>query len=186
MDTETIETRWRTEAAAAGFGVGQVAACFGRAPAAELTSERTSALMDILGGPYGLTERQATFSRTDVIEVIASAVGSTATASRVEELADRFLASNRAQLVDRSPLVEALNSNVDPDGDSEPDPQRAPQRARVRRSSTQKLYTTPELAVLEDQLLAAALTPHRPAGTVPVEVVDMVISGGRSCRWSSR
>jgi conjugative relaxase-like TrwC/TraI family protein len=172
VDTETIEAGWRTEAGAADFGTEEVAACFGRATVAELATDQIDMLMETLGGAHGLTERSATFARTDVIEAIASAVGSAATARRVEELADRFLASNRAQLVDRSPLVEVAEEVDDP----QRDPQQAPQRARVRRSSTQKLYTTPELAELEERLLAAATEPRRAAVGVSSEVIDAAIA----------
>lgn len=171
VDTETIEAGWRREAEDAGFTPDKVAACFGRVTVTELTSMGIDTLMESLGGPHGLTERSATFTRTEVIEVIASAVGSSATAGAVEELADRFLASQQALLVDRSPLVEVVN-DID---DSQRDPQHAPKRAKVRRSSTQRLYTTPELAELEQRLLDTA-TQHRSAAPiVPVEFIDEVI-----------
>ncbi len=173
VDAETVEAGWRVEAAEAGFGPEQVAACFGRVSATEVTEGRIGVLMETLGGPHGLTERSATFARTDVIEAVACAVGSAASARRVEALTDRFLASSRALLVDKSPLVEVVNGDVDP----QRDPQREPQRARVRRSSTQKLYTTPDLARLEEQLLESASNDERTASRVATDMVDRVIAG---------
>jgi ATP-dependent exoDNAse (exonuclease V) alpha subunit len=170
VDVDTLEAKWRTEAAEVGFDAEHVLTCFGRVRSAELSEEHVESLMAILGSRYGLTERAATFTRTTVIQSIASAVGSHCTARQIEELADRFLASDRALLVDRSPLVEVGGGD-----DVQRDPQRVAQRASVRRSSTQKLYTTPELAALEEQLLAAAVKARRGPLPVPVDVVDAVI-----------
>ena len=176
VDAATIEAGWRSEADAVGFKAKDVAACFGRTAPSVLCDAQVELLMASLGGRYGLTERTATFTRTDVIEAVASAVGAAATARRVEELADRFLASNRALLVDRSPLVEAPDIDSDPQRDPQPEPQRAVPRAKVRRSSTQKLYTTPELAELEEQLLDAATEPRTSPVAVHLAVVDAVIA----------
>jgi ATP-dependent exoDNAse (exonuclease V) alpha subunit len=91
-----------------------------------------------------LTERSATFSRTDAIQAIASAVNSSAPAHTIETLADAFLASSLVQLVDRAgsldlpPLPEAIAASS------------------TRRSITQRLWTTPEIASLEADLLAAS------------------------------
>ncbi|MEZ5265248.1 MAG: MobF family relaxase [Acidimicrobiales bacterium] len=96
VDADSLDAGWRREAAGVGFGSEQVAACFDRTAVAQVarTEVDVAGLFDRLAGPSGLTERSATFRRTEVIEAIASAVGASASARTVEALADRFLGSS--------------------------------------------------------------------------------------------
>ena len=75
VDVETLEQRWRDEAAEVGFGPDDAAACFDRDVPAPLEPAMVERCFDMLVGAHGLTERSATFRRTDVIEALASAVG---------------------------------------------------------------------------------------------------------------
>lgn len=172
LDADTLDARWRAEAATAGFGADQVAACFGRRAPAPLDEASIAVMVDSLAGPHGLTERSATFCRTDVIEAVASAAGAAFTACQVEATADRFLGSDQALLVDRSPLTEPLNHGEDPQRDA----RRTPRRAKVRRSSTQKLYTTPDLARIEAELLTTA-AERRPTARIDATIVERVLAG---------
>ncbi len=171
VEAETLEQRWRSEAAAAGFGMADVAACFGRAVAEPLQPALVQRCFELLAGSHGLTERAATFRRTDVIEALASAVGAAASAAQVEALADRFLTSDQVLLVDRA---EPVQTDAEP-STSEP----WSVRSSVQRSATQKLFTVPELVNLEDQLLAWA-DPHELAMTrLDVQLVTGVIAQRR-------
>ena len=171
VDADTLDARWRAEATEAGFTSTELARCFDRSAATVLDEAAIDAMLGSLAGPHGLTERSATFCRTDVIEAIASAAGASLTARQIEAVADRFIASDRALLVDRSPLTAPLNDELDP----QRDPHRAPQRAKVRRSSTQKLYTTPDLARIEADLLHAA-DQRRPDTGIDATVIERVLA----------
>ena len=52
-------------------------------------------VFDRLAGPDGLTAQASTFMRSDVVQALAEAYGATASAPRIEQLADAFLASDR-------------------------------------------------------------------------------------------
>ncbi len=171
VDADTLDARWRAEAAEAAFTGAEVARCFGRRIATLLDEAAIDAMLDSLAGPHGLTERSATFCRTDVIEAISSAAGASLAARQIEAVADQFIASDRALLVDRSPLTAPLNDDQDP----QRDPHSAPRRAKVRRSSTQKLYTTPDLARIEVDLLHAA-DQRRPDTGIDTSVVEAVLA----------
>src|SRR5205823_6407325 len=129
------------------------AACFDRATPAPMQPAVVERCFELLAGAHGLTERAATFRRTDVIEALASAAGASVTASQVEQLADQFLTSGRVLLVDRiGPVQTSVES-------TETEPWSA--RSTVPRSATQKLYTVPELVDLEADLLAWAKSTER-------------------------
>ena len=91
VDAETLEQRWRAEAADAASGPMTWPHASVERPPAPLEPAVVERCFELLAGPHGLTERSATFRRTDVIEAIASAAGASATAAQIEQLADRFL-----------------------------------------------------------------------------------------------
>lgn len=172
VDAGTLQARWQAEATEMGFGPDDALARFDRATPAALGTPAIDRLFENLAGPYGLTERAATFTRTSVIEAVASAVGTACTAARIEELADRFLGSDRALLVEGTAIVQ---TSPDPDTPAR-QPARDSARRSARRSATQKLYTTPELARLEEQLLDWGSAGHDPATPiVPAGTVDAVL-----------
>jgi conjugative relaxase-like TrwC/TraI family protein len=105
-DAATLEDGWRAEAAALGFGPKEVAACFGQARTAE--EPDVEVLFDAMGGLQGLTAQASTFTRREVVEALAAGLSASADARRVEQLADRFLASTRVQ-----PLAGASGRDTD-------------------------------------------------------------------------
>ncbi len=192
VEPETLTERWTAEAAEVGFGVEQVAACFGRDPQLFPEPASVGAFFDALAGAYGMTERSSTFRRSDVLEVCASAFGASATAVELEEIADQFLSSDRVLLVDRpdrthrtgwnlaqtsaahvTTVTPAAQSAAHPVAQS---PAKSPGRSVVWRSAMQRLYTVPGLVELEAQLLAAADPAHRTAPVLRSEVIDAVIA----------
>jgi len=167
VDAETLEQRWRGEAADAGFGAAEVGRCFGGRVPESLEPAQVARCFDVLVGAHGLTERAATFRRTDVIEALASAAGASATAAEVEQLADRFLTSGRVLLVDRAgPVQTAVDTTASESGSV---------RSSVPRSPTQKLYTVPELVELEARLLAWGNPIEHTTTVLAADVVDRVI-----------
>ena len=164
VEPDTLRQRWQAEAERLGVAPSTIAACFGRAtPDAEPELEAQD-LFAALAGSHGLTERSATFSRTDAIQAIASAVNDSADAETIEQLADAFLGSSWVQLVDRAgsldlpPLPETTSASSS------------------RRSITQRLYTTPEIATLEADLLAAADLTRTRASAIDAEALVGVLS----------
>jgi conjugative relaxase-like TrwC/TraI family protein len=137
---DALQERWRAEAAELGFGPEAVSACFGREPAAPLDPERAERLFDRLAGPAGLTRQASTFRRRDVVEALATAFGSAASAADLNACAERFLASERVVVLDGQRSGRGSDVVVGAGGQ------------RVRTSGTVE-YSTPELLALEAQLL---------------------------------
>jgi conjugative relaxase-like TrwC/TraI family protein len=102
----------------------------GRAQTREPSAAERTRLLDELAGPVGLTARASTFARRDVLDALAKQlpVGASAarTLAQLEELADEFLASERAVLV------------------------------TVDRGLEEHRYSTPELLALERGLVEQA------------------------------
>ena len=102
----------------------------GRAQARELSPAARVRLLDELAGPAGLTAQASTFARRDVLDALAKQIPVGASAERpmaeLEELADEFLASERAVPV------------------------------TVDRGLEERRYATPELLALERGLVEQA------------------------------
>jgi conjugative relaxase-like TrwC/TraI family protein len=102
----------------------------GRAQARELSAAERVRLLDELAGPAGLTTQASTFARRDVLDTLAKRLPVAASAERtmaeLEELADEFLASERAVPV------------------------------TVDRGLEERRYSTPELLALERGLVEQA------------------------------
>ncbi|MFP5326003.1 MAG: MobF family relaxase [Acidimicrobiia bacterium] len=149
VDPDTLANAWRARAAALGFDDQAVEACFDRARTPELTADAVERLYDHLAGPHGLTERSSTFTRRDVVQQIAAAVGASAPAPEVERLADRFLASERVVLL--AGPTSGRNSQVLIGLDNR----------RIRTGGT-AVFSTPDLIEIETGLLAWATTRQGP------------------------
>ena len=176
VDVETLEQRWRDEAAAVGFGAVDADGCFDRNAPPTLEPRLVDRCLDGLVGPHGLTERSATFRRTDVIEALASAVGASATAAQIERIADRLLTSDRVQLVDRAePVQISVQTSVETSVEGSVDGSWSA-RLSVPRSVTQKLYTVPDLVQIEARLLAWAHPADRAGTVIAAETVHGVVS----------
>ncbi len=170
VDPDTLFDQWRLEAAGLGFGTEQVAACLGRRIPAALTPTAVQAAFDALAGPTGLTERASTFRRSEVVEALASRLGASSTAIEIEAHADAFLTSDTVTVVDRA-------RRATPTADQAP-PATAPASAPSRPAgpnSMQTVYTTAELASLEEQLLSWASSDQRPSAPLPGAVVGAVL-----------
>src|SRR5581483_3257187 len=143
VDPETLQRQWCAEAAAAGFDPAAITSCLGRATPQPVLPERLDVVFAHLAGPHGLTERDASFDRGDVLQALADVLVADADAATLGRLADTFLASGLA-----TPLVEAPTGRsrfivTDADGAT------APVLGEVR-------WTTPELIEQEARILAWA------------------------------
>ena len=139
VEPEALRERWSEEAEALGFGADQLAECFG--PPLPATDIDIEVLFDELAGPTGVTEQASTFGRGDIVEAIAGRVGA-APAERIEELADRFLASSHVQ-----PLA--------PDGANQWELVWRRDGSRTRSVDLAR-FSTPDLLAAEARLLAWA------------------------------
>jgi conjugative relaxase-like TrwC/TraI family protein len=141
VTADTLADEWRAEAAAAGFGAAEVAACFDRG--AERPRRDDADVLRRLAGPAGITERSSTFTRRDVIRWLANDLAAGAPAELLERLADTFLASEAAV-----PLIVAGQrgqAQLVLDGDG--------RRIRTGGLAT---FTTPEVLEMEARLLQLA------------------------------
>ena len=87
---------WRERAAQLGLGRLQLTRLLGRMQPVRLDSDEWTQLFDELAGPTGLTAKESTFTRPDVIRAIAERLPQGAPVRTIEEAADRFLRSSRA------------------------------------------------------------------------------------------
>lgn len=158
---ETLQDRWRTEAAAIGFGPPEVAACFGRAAAP--SEPDTAVLFDELAGPTGLTHGASSFTRRDVVQAIAERTGAACPAERVDELTDAFLGSSS---------VVALRPDVERQFDQ------VWRRGGVaERSDDLARFSTPSLVAAEQQLLSWAREGFgTPVPAASSESIDGVVA----------
>ena len=160
VEPDSLRDRWHAEAAGLGVTPESLAVCFDhRRVDADVNR---GVLFEVLAGPHGLTELSATFSRTDVVQAVASSLNAIADAETIEAVADEFLASPHAQLVDRAGSVDLPPL---------PDPAGSP-----RRSVTQRMYTTPEVALLEANLMNAATLTRQTPSAISAATLEHVLA----------
>ncbi|MGE3138158.1 MAG: MobF family relaxase [Thermoleophilia bacterium] len=153
IDRDRAVGEWRARAAEHGFGERERAQLVGRhrpVPAAEY-HRRLAEVGERMLGPEGLTRRDSTFTRREVIQHLADAHPQGAAPGRLEELADAFLERRCI------PLVR------DGKGDT---------------GHREQRYTTRDMLDTERRLIAAGI--HRDAMAAVragPEAVDAVIGG---------
>jgi conjugative relaxase-like TrwC/TraI family protein len=99
-----------------------------------------------LGSAHGVTEQSATFDRRDVVQHLAELAGADIPARGVEDLADRWLASENVQvLADELTAERPRVGVVRRDGTT------------VRTPTGLALYTTPQLLALEQDVMATVV-----------------------------
>ncbi|HET7486656.1 MAG TPA: MobF family relaxase [Acidimicrobiales bacterium] len=155
-----LHRRWRDEAEGVGFGPRQVAACLGRRAGAKLAEADVEAAFERLAGPAGLTETAATFTRAAVVCALVEEVGGAVDGAGLVALADRFLASPAAVAVrEHRPGRPRPRLLAGPGGD-------------FVDHLADAAFTTPELAAMEQALMAAADASGGPTlGPAAVEAV---------------
>jgi Ti-type conjugative transfer relaxase TraA len=95
IDSTTLFTRWRQQAAELGFDPAQLRAVLGRARPFEFEPAHTQLIDEVLVSAVGLTEHASSFDRSDVVRAITQYAPTGATAIHIESHADRFLRSHR-------------------------------------------------------------------------------------------
>ena len=140
--TEDLFARWRERAASVGLDGEAAQALFGREPGAleprRLDMQRS---VDILG-VRGLTARQATFTRRDLIRSVASHAPLGMSRAQLEATVDSILSDRDAV----QPLPPRLR-----EGETEPEAM-----LRWRETGHDLRYTTPEMLAVERGMVATA------------------------------
>jgi Ti-type conjugative transfer relaxase TraA len=141
IDGPSLREQWRRRAAALGFGPEAINAFLDRHRPRPAQPADLAATGDELAAPRGLTEQASTFDRRDVLRAWASAHRDGADVQRLEQLTDRWLASDRAvRLEDDGPRTHLGGAR----------------------------YSTPELVALEQRLITDAAERRR-AGVARVD-----------------
>nr|MDP8942669.1 relaxase domain-containing protein [Actinomycetota bacterium] len=130
VPVDRLRADWRSRAEEFGLGRALGARPLARQPERGLDDEEVEEHGQRLAGPHGLTAQESTFDRRDVVRAFAEAHGQGAAIERVEQLAERFLAS---------PLAVRLES---------------PATSRSHPGGPR--YSTPELLALERALVEGA------------------------------
>lgn len=86
--------QWRALAEEHGFGPAELASTLRRAEFADLDRAELSATAHDLLGPGGLTRERSTFNRADVVRELAAAHARGGSVKRIEQAADRLIASD--------------------------------------------------------------------------------------------
>ncbi len=100
IDLAEQRTHWRAVAEEHGFGVAEFADTIGRAGFRDLDRQEIATTVEDLIGPTGLTRERSTFTRRDIVQSLAAAHGRGGSVGRIEELADRLIASDQIVAVD--------------------------------------------------------------------------------------
>jgi hypothetical protein len=153
----TLRDRWRQQADAVGFTVGELNRCLGRIEAQPLTAADAATIATWLVHPEGLTRRVSTFTRRDALQGICQALGQGGSVAEIERLADQFLRGNQhVRLVATQPRRRA--SAMQPSGNG-------------LLPIDQRRYSTRELLAVEGAVLACrpAKYGHRPKAPVGVK-----------------
>jgi Ti-type conjugative transfer relaxase TraA len=138
FDLAEQRTHWRAVAQEHGFGPDEFADTIGRVAFRDLDRQEIAATVEELIGPNGLTRERSTFTRRELVQDVAAAHGRGGSVGRIEELADRLIASDQIVAVD-GPADAA---------------------ARLRGRSTgeraEALFTTPDMLALEAAMVDQA------------------------------
>ncbi len=153
IDRHRAVAEWRARAAEHGFGERELAQLVGqqRSLPADDYHRRLAEIGDRMLGPDGLTRRDSTFTRREVIQHLADAHRDGAPPGRLEELADAFL--------DRRCIPLARDEGGD-------------------TGHREQRYTTGDMLDTERRLIAAG-THRDPVAAVRAsrEALDAVIAG---------
>lgn len=100
FDLTEQRTHWRAVAEEHGFGPDEFADTIGRAAFRDFDRQEIAETVEALIGPNGLTRERSTFTRRELVQDLAAAHGRGGSVGRIEELADRLIASDQIVAVD--------------------------------------------------------------------------------------
>lgn len=138
FDLPKQRQRWRALAEEHGFGYDEFHGALGRAELRLFDRQDIGDEVARLVGPRGLTEQRSTFTRRDVIERLAAAHTRGGSVERIEELADRLIASDHVVALDHHPAGAVVRGEA--------------------RKRAEPLFTTAEMLALEADMVDRAAT----------------------------
>jgi conjugative relaxase-like TrwC/TraI family protein len=144
VDATALRQRWLDTLGDVGFTADYVAqrVLGRRATSLGPDAATVARWYEHLGSAHGVTEQSATFDRRHVVQQIAELAGDRLDGRSVEDLADRWLASDDVQVLAADPSKQRVRVGiVRRDGTT------------VRTPSGLALYTTPQLLALEHDVL---------------------------------
>jgi conjugative relaxase-like TrwC/TraI family protein len=165
---EDLEWEWRIRADALGFGPAELAiVARGAQQRGELDGRDWQMAIDHLAGPNGLTRRAATFTRRDVVQGLCETLppGAEIDVERIEQAADRFLATRAVALIPDDGAQQTLEVFRRRDGHVMP------------AGADQLRYSTPEHLTLERDLVNNAMESQGSgSGVVTAEAFQSVVA----------
>jgi conjugative relaxase-like TrwC/TraI family protein len=166
---DTLYGRWRQEAAERGVDADTlVREVTGRTRDQDRTvsAEVADRLFDRLAGPDGLTEHASTFTRPEVLVALGAGLAG-AGRTKLEELADRFLAERAVSVVADRALEERRWST----------PDLLAVEQRLVESATDR--TSEQTALASHEAVREALAVHPTAGSDQQAMVRDLCQGGQ-------
>ncbi|HVX17461.1 MAG TPA: MobF family relaxase [Acidimicrobiales bacterium] len=158
-----LRERWAEQAATMGFTADDVNQVLGRHQPAALDRGARHDLLDALAGPDGLTHRQSSFSRQDVVRALAQDLPASSDTGDAEAAADEFLASER---VVRTVTAGSLGARI---GRSDGTP--------VAMEEDLRRWSTPEMLRIEAELLDSAThRKHASAAVAPPSAIAAALA----------
>jgi conjugative relaxase-like TrwC/TraI family protein len=142
-----LRDRWWQRARDLGLDPTDLATAVDRAALQDLTAAEAAAVQDDLASPTGLTAQRSSFTRRDVIQAWCEHLPSGGDVADIEELADAFLASDRAVPL-AAHVPDLTSADVIRRADGRPVPATAQERP----------HSTPELLALEQQVIDRAVS----------------------------
>ena len=165
---EQLVPEWRERAAQLGLASERIPTRLGHGVSVNLDAGLERRIADALAAPDGLTHRQPTFTRRDVIQGFCERLpaGTDATIREIERAADRFLRSGRA-------VVLAVGEH----GRARADVLRRRDGRVVPILRGEQIYSTPELLRLEQRIIEyGASSRNAGVGVARAFAVERAIS----------
>jgi conjugative relaxase-like TrwC/TraI family protein len=142
VDGPTIYKKWQARAAEHGLTADRLADILGH-EIAPIGDEQIRAAVEFMSGEAGLTAQASTFTRRDALQVWAELHPAGADVARIEELTDRWLASDLVVRIDGEPAPIGRHQVI-------------ATRAGARVADVEDRFSTPGMLATEQQLVDSA------------------------------
>lgn len=174
---EKLEVEWRQRAAEVGLTPETISRLLDRSR--EVTTPPPRRLFERLASAEGLTAREATFGRSEVVRDIAASLPEGGDRAEIEALADEFLSGRQLVAVARTPDHGHGDGRI---GTDSPDGVARLEPLMVRRDGVSfpavaddDVYTTRELLATEERVLDRGLNRDPVAWQAPSRLVEAAL-----------
>lgn len=145
VSPQRLQPQWRDKAEQLGLTADVLERTLERSVDRSILPAEVASMSHKLAAPDGLTEQQSSFTRRDAIQGFCSQLKAGADITEVEQMADRFLASD---------LVVPLAARQGGVTDNE---SRRVSEGRIASSTAERVYSTQEMLAAEQQVIERAL-----------------------------